>query len=403
MIKHYFHEKISLFLSFLILNNYFLLSFNSPLFLLKINFLIFFLVVFLFYFLNYKENLNLKFFFLLLIFISLGVPLSEWDPRSTWLFHAKRIFYDNSIFIFADNYAPFSHNDYPKLAPAFASSFASLFGSWNEVYPKISFTLIFLPPLIITYSFIKNTYYIAFLFLVFFFIGPFLINGWLDGLITIYFCLSVFFMYLLIINNYEKYKKNYYLYLLALFFFTSLTLLKNEGTALLTILFFVTVIIELFKHNLKFKLGRLFFLLLSFLPIIMWKYFCYSNGIGYNDYINSESLMNFLPRASELNNYISISYFLLLNEKFLISLALFLLSFFIAKNNKLFIFISFISVIYIFVLFLVFLNTPHDFYFQLNSTASRVIRVLSFLLAFFGLYNLMDYNRKLKNLYNPTL
>ncbi len=104
-----------------------------------------------------------------------------------------------------------------------------------------------------------------------------------------------------------------------------------------------------------------------------------------------------------MNNYISISYFLLLNEKFLISLVLFLLSFFIAKNNKLFIFISLISVIYIFVLFLVFLNTPHDFYFQLNSTASRIIRVLSFLLAFFGLYNLMDYKKKLKNLYNPTL
>jgi len=210
-------------------------------------------------------------------------------------------------------------------------------------------------------------------------------------------------MYLLIINNYENYKKNYYLYLLALFFFTSLTLLKNEGTALLAILFVVTVIIELFNHNLKFKLVRLFFLLLSFLPIIMWKYFCYSKGIGYNDYINSESLINLLLRASELNNYITISYFLLLNEKFLISLVLFLLSFFIVKNNKLFIFISFISAIYIIVLFMVFLNTPHDFYFQLNSTASRVIRTLSFLLAFFGLYNLMDYKKNFKNLYNSTL
>lgn len=402
MIKHYFHEKIALILSFLILNNYLLLNFNSPLFLIKINFLIFFLIIFLFYIINFKENLNLKIFFLLLVFISLGVPLSEWDPRSTWLFHAKRIFYENSIFIFADNYAAFSHNDYPKLAPAFASSLASLFGSWNEVYPKISFTLIFLPPLIFTYSFIKSIYYTAFLFLVFFFIGPFLINGWLDGLVAIYFTLSAFFMYLLIINNYEKYKKNYYLYLLALFFFTSLTLLKNEGIALLTILFLVTAIIELFNHNLKFKLSRLFFLLLSFLPIIMWKYFCYSKGIGYNDYINSETLLNLLPRASELNNYISISYFLLLNEKFLISLSLFLLSFFIVKNNKLFIFILLIALTYIFVLFIVFLNTPHDFYFQLNSTASRVIRTVSFLLAFFGLFNLMGYKKNLKNLYDTT-
>ena len=58
------------------------------------------------------------------MFISLGTPTFEWDPRSIWLFHAKRIFYDQSIFSIADNYAAFSHNEYSSLAPAFASSLA---------------------------------------------------------------------------------------------------------------------------------------------------------------------------------------------------------------------------------------------------------------------------------------
>jgi len=93
-----FHEKIALVLSFLILNNYLLLSLNFPQLMIKINFLIFLVTVFIFYSKNFLENPFLKIFFLFIIFISLGTPTFEWDPRSIWLFHAKRIFYDQSIF-----------------------------------------------------------------------------------------------------------------------------------------------------------------------------------------------------------------------------------------------------------------------------------------------------------------
>ena len=155
MIKENFHEKISLMLSFLILNNYLFLSLNFSLLALKINFLFFLSVIIFFYAKNLLDNIYLKIFFLFLIFICLGTAISEWDPRTTWFFHAKRIFYDQSIFSLADNYAPHSHNDYPTLAPAFASSLAVLFGYWNEVFPKLSFLLMFLPPLILIYSFFK--------------------------------------------------------------------------------------------------------------------------------------------------------------------------------------------------------------------------------------------------------
>ena len=167
MTKDNFHEKITLVLSLLILNNYFFLSLNFPLLLIKINFLIFLATVLIFYFKNISENAYLKIFFLFIIFIALGTPTFGWDPRSIWLFHAKRIFYDGSIFSVADNYAPFSNNEYPSLAPAFASSLAVLVGHWNEVFPKLSFSLMFLPPLILTYAFLKNTQYLIFLSIVF--------------------------------------------------------------------------------------------------------------------------------------------------------------------------------------------------------------------------------------------
>ena len=390
MIKKNFHEKIALVLSFLILNNYLLLSLNFPQLLIKINFLIFLVTIFIFYFQNFLENPFLKIFFLFIIFISLGTPTFEWDARSIWLFHAKRIFYDQSIFSIGDNYAAFSHNEYSSLAPAFASSLAFLVGHWNEVFPKLSFSLMFLPPLILTYAFLKDTQYLIFLSIVFFTIGKFLFNGWTDGLVAIYFGLSAFLIYLLFFIDTNFFKNRLLFYLLAFCFFISLTLIKNEGIALLFILFATTFIIKLYKGQLGKDISKLVFLSISFLPVIFWKFFCYSKGIG-DYYINTNILLNLLPRLDDLNNYKLISYFLFLNEKFLIALIFFLLSFWIKLDKELFSFIFIVTAMYIFILFFIYLSTPYDFYWQLDSSAARVIRSLSFLLAFFGLYNLSNY------------
>ena len=103
MLKYYFHEKIALILSIFILLNYFLLNFNLSSILIKINFLAFLIFVCIFYLKNIFDNPFLKIFFLVLILISLGSPTFEWDPRSIWLFQAKRIFYEGNIFVVYDN------------------------------------------------------------------------------------------------------------------------------------------------------------------------------------------------------------------------------------------------------------------------------------------------------------
>ena len=390
MTKDSFHEKIALILSFLILNNYLFLSLDFPQLLIKINYILFLVIVLIFYFQNFLENPFLKIFFLFIIFVSLGTPTFEWDPRSIWLFHAKRIFFDQSIFSIADNYAAFSHNEYPSLVPAFASSLAVLVGHWNEVFPKLSFTLMFLPPLILTYSFLKDTQYLIFLSIVFFIIGKFLFNGWADGLVAIYFGSSIFLMYLIFFVDTNFYKNRLLFYLLAFCFFVTLTLIKNEGIAMLFILFTATFLIKLYKGLLGKDISKLIFLSISFLPIILWKFFCYSKGIG-DHYINTNILLNLLPRLDDLNNYKLISYFLFLNEKFLIALIFFLVSFWVKPNKELFSFVSTVITMYIFVLFFIYLSTPYDLYWQLDSTAARLIKSLSFVMAFFGLYNLRTY------------
>ena len=389
-----FHEKTALALSFLILNNYLLLILDFPQQLIKINFLIFLIIIFIFYFKNFLENPFLKLSFLFIIFISLGTAASDWDPRSNYLFHAKRIFYDQSVLSVADNYAVFSHNEYPTLVPAFASSLAFLVGHWNEVFPKLSFSLVFLPPLIFTYSFLKDTRYLIFLSIVFFTIGKFLFNGWVDGIVAMYFGLSAFLMYFLLISNEDNHKNNLLYYPLAFCFFVSLTLIKNEGTVLLLILFTTTIIIKFFKKELSKDTSKLILLLFSFFPIIFWELFCYSKGLGY-DFLHTNIIINLLSRSEDLNNYKLISYFLLLNEKFLITFTFFLLSCWIKWNKEIFSFVSIVSITYILILFFIYLTTPYELYFQLNSTAARVIKSLSFFLAFFGLYNLRNYKLNL--------
>ena len=156
---------------------------------------------------------------------------------------------------------------------------------------------------------------------------------------------------------------------------------------MLFILFITAFLIKIYKKELGNDFFKLTLMSLSFLPIILWKYFCYSEGIG-NDYINNATLQNLSYRINDLESYKLIFYFLILNEKFLVSLLFFFLCFWINWDRNLFYYISIIVILYIFVLFFIYLSTPFDLYFQLNSTAARVIKSLSFLTAFFGLYNL---------------
>ena len=61
-------------------------------------FFTYFIIIILFSFFsllikNIKVNLYLVLIIVILSFISLSSPVSDWDGRSIWLFNAKRIFY----------------------------------------------------------------------------------------------------------------------------------------------------------------------------------------------------------------------------------------------------------------------------------------------------------------------
>ena len=60
------------------------------------------------------------------------------------VFKAKRIFIDESVISIKDNYAIFSHR-LSNMGPAFIAGLVKLIGFWNEIFPKIALTLMFIP------------------------------------------------------------------------------------------------------------------------------------------------------------------------------------------------------------------------------------------------------------------
>jgi len=66
-------------------------------------------------------------------------PVSDWDARSIWFFHAKAIYHHGALAREAGWLHPaflFAHADYPKLLPLLAAQTATLAGYWNEYLPK---------------------------------------------------------------------------------------------------------------------------------------------------------------------------------------------------------------------------------------------------------------------------
>ena len=387
MLKIITPENNILIILLTIILNYILFLSSSLLILIKLNFILFVFFTF-YYFYKYEKNKFLILFLLALIIISLGTPTDSWDARSIWLFKAKEFFYDHSIISIKNNYAEFSHNNYPSIAPAFAAGLSTLIGYWNEIYPKAGLTLMFIPPLIIISRFFDNNFFLISISIILFIVGKFLVNGELDGLVALYFVSSVIIIYnLKNLNN-----DIFYQCLILIFFLIILSLLKAEGAVLLICSFIGSMLTFYKKKYLCKNLIISFFV--SIIPVLIWNYFCIYNNIGNTNSNNIFNINDFTNRILYLKNYILIFEYLLLNEKFLFGLIVFLVSTIYIKNKDILIYVSSISLIYILFLFIVYLSTPLDLEWHLNS-ANRIIKPIALFLSIFSLYSIFNKQHKI--------
>ena len=119
--------------------------------------------------------------------VILGAPVTDWDARSIWFFHAKRIFFDNNLYAQLDDYAPFSHNDYPVLLPALAASIARAVGYWNEIFPRLCVLAAYTPALLLLVWLYPNKVIFNLIIAGVLLIGRnHLFNGYMDAILALY-------------------------------------------------------------------------------------------------------------------------------------------------------------------------------------------------------------------------
>lgn len=131
--------------------------------------------------------------------VSLAVfaePLVAWDARSIWFFHAKAIFFDGGLrpssFWLNDAYN-WSHKYYPQLASMLAARYADfMLADWNEYAPKGVLVPLAVSSMLGLLVFYRNWKQLLFVLLaVVTLLGDQLTNGYQDGWLALYGCIAI--------------------------------------------------------------------------------------------------------------------------------------------------------------------------------------------------------------------
>jgi len=328
-----------------------------------------------------KANPQVAFVLLVFCFLAimtLGAATTAWDARSIWLFHAKRIYLDDHLLAQLDNYAAFSHNDYPVMLPALSATLARIVGHWNEIFPKAGNVFFILPPLLVvaaTFGTLRLTLlFVTGLFLI---VGDLLTNGFMDGILSLYIVATMILLSMLFLGwqaNLKASKST--LSVAAMAHLAVLIGVKNEGTMAAVIILFC-LLLTLAINRKRIDISKL---LLIFTPAFimsgLWLLLCYLHGVG-NDIATSGSFMGtFTTRITDVKSagLISIALYC---QKWLLFLPLAIWSIHVYRKNQQAVdaasFLLRFGLLYSFSLFLIYLGSPHNLEWHLATSAVRTM------------------------------
>lgn len=214
--------------------------------------------------------------FLYLLFLSpiLAIPLYGWDARSIWFFHAKMIYSAGSLGLSAGWQHPsivFSHADYPKLIPVMAAQIAYIVGYWNEFIPKISLFFMLAPAILWLSTFARRSF--SFIILLLTIISIFymsVVSGYMDGILALNFSVSMLLLGRYI-NSFQRVDL-----LSTICCLISLLYIKNEGSLAGLIGFILILLLALFQGKKpsipQFRVDWKYYLvgIIAFAPFVLW-------------------------------------------------------------------------------------------------------------------------------------
>jgi len=319
-----------------------------------------------------------------LLVLALGSPTDEWDPRSIWMLHAKRIYLENSLYAQLDGYAIFSHNDYPSLMPLWSATAAKVVGHWNEIFPKAAATLLLLPPLLLIARPLR-TWWAAGLFAVAVLEvgGRYLVDGYMDAFLAVY---AVAALAMAIQPRTDNAAGGWFNLAAYAALSAVLTLIKNEG-AVLAILVAVVATGTLLLRDRRMPWGLLAAFAVSMLPLLAWKLAVAGADLG-NDLAQSDLKGQLLARLPDLAATVLILKALLRSAVWVplvLLLVLWARTWRVSAARAALL----VAVAYFGVLFAVYLSTPHDLAWHLATSAKRVALPVQLLLMY-GVLVLLD-------------
>ena len=319
-----------------------------------------------------------------LLVLALGSPTDEWDPRSIWMLHAKRIYLENSLYAQLDGYAIFSHNDYPSLMPLWSATAAKVVGHWNEIFPKAAATLLLLPPLLLIARTVR-TWWAAGLFAVAVLEvgGRYLVDGYMDAFLAVY---AVAALAMAIQPRTDNAAGAWFNLATYAAVSAVLTLIKNEG-AVLAILVVVVATGTVLLRDRRMPWGLLAAFAVSMLPLLAWKLAVAGADLG-NDLAQSDLKGQLLARLPDLAPTVLILKALLRSAVWVplvLLLVLWARTWRVSAARAALL----VAVAYLGVLFAVYLSTPHDLAWHLATSAKRVALPVQLLLMY-GVLVLLD-------------
>ncbi|WP_421569143.1 hypothetical protein [Stenotrophomonas sp. PD6] len=312
-----------------------------------------------------------------LLVLALGSPTDEWDPRSIWMLHAKRIYLEGSLYAQLDGYAIFSHNDYPSLLPLWSATSAKVVGHWNEIFPKAAATLLLLPALLLIARSLR-TWWAAGLFAVAVLEvgGRYLVDGYMDAFLAVY---AVAALAVAIQPRRDAAERPWFNLAAYAALSAVLTLIKNEG-AVLAILVGVVAVATLLLRDRRMPWAVLAAFAVSMLPLVAWKLAVAGADLG-NDLAQSDLKGQLLARLPDLAPTLLILKALLRSAVW-VPLVLLLVLWTrtwrvpAARAGLA------VAAAYFGVLFIVYLSTPHDLAWHLATSAKRVALPVQLLLMY---------------------
>lgn len=312
-----------------------------------------------------------------LLVLALGSPTDEWDPRSIWMLHAKRIYLENSLYAQLDGYAIFSHNDYPSLMPLWSATAARVVGHWNEIFPKAAATLLLLPPLLLIARSLRTWWAAGLLAVAVLEVGGrYLVDGYMDAFLAVY---AVAALAVAIQPRRDAAEGAWFNLAAYAALSAVLTLIKNEG-AVLAILVGVVAVGTALLRDRRMPWGLLAAFAVSMLPLLAWKLAVAGADLG-NDLAQSDLKGQLLARLPELAPSVLILKALLRSA---VWVPLVLLLVLWARTWRVSAARAGLAVAaaYFGVLFAVYLSTPHDLAWHLATSAKRVALPVQLLLMY---------------------